>query len=72
MKFKSFKHKSYGPALVDTGNLVKNTLVSSEFWEMIGGKMFGNSNACVGTAKKEGKGLLKKSSRKNYPRLYYL
>ena len=29
---------------MDTGNLVKGTLVSSEFWKMIGGKMLEESN----------------------------
>ncbi len=35
VKFKLFKRDIYGLALVDTGNLVKGTLVSSEFWKMI-------------------------------------
>ena len=39
VKFKLFKRDIYRLALVDTGNLVKDTLVSSEFWKMIGGKM---------------------------------
>ena len=52
VKFKLFKR-----ALVDTGNLVKGTLVSSEFWKMIGGKMIEGSNARVHTAEKGGKGL---------------
>ena len=39
VKFKLFKQDIYGLALVDTGNLVKGTLVSSEFWKIIGGKM---------------------------------
>ena len=39
VKFKLFKQDIYGLALVDTGNLVKGTLVSSEFWKKIGGKM---------------------------------
>ena len=38
VKFKLFKLDIYGLALVDTGNLVKGTLVSSEFWKTIGGK----------------------------------
>ena len=37
-KFKLLKHDIYGLALVDTGNLVKGTLVSSGFWNTIGGK----------------------------------
>ena len=41
VKFKLFQRDIYGLALVDTGNLVKGTLVSSEFWKMIGGKMSG-------------------------------
>ena len=53
VKFKLFKRDIYGLALVDTGNLVKGTLVSSEFWGMIGGKMLEESN----TAEKGGKGL---------------
>ena len=39
-------------ALVDSGNLVNGTLVSNEFWKLIGGKMLESSNAHVGTAKK--------------------
>jgi len=57
VKYKLFKRDIYGLALVDTGNLVKGTLVSKEFWDMIGGKMLENSNARVGTAEKGGKGL---------------
>ena len=57
VKFKLFKRDIYGLALVDTGNLVKDTLVSSEFWKMIGGKMLEESNARVNTAEKGGKGL---------------
>ena len=57
MKFKLFKRDIYGLALIDTGNLVKGTLVSSEFWKMIGGKMLEESNARVNTAEKGGKGL---------------
>ena len=56
MKFKLFKRDIYGLALVDTGNLVKGTLVSSEFWKMIGGKMLEQSNARVNTAEKGRKG----------------
>ena len=57
VKFKLFKRDIYCLALVDTGNLVKGTLVSSEFWKMIGGKMLEESNARVNTAEKGGKGL---------------
>lgn len=32
VKFKLFKCDIYGLALVDTGNLVKGTVVSSEVW----------------------------------------
>ena len=35
VKFKLFKRNIYGLALVDTGNLVKGTLVSSKFWKTI-------------------------------------
>ena len=52
-----FKHDIYGLALVDTENLVKSTLVSGEFWEIISGKMSGKINAHDGTAEKGGKGL---------------
>ena len=55
MKFKLFKRNIYGLALVDTGNLVKGTLVSSEFWKMIGEKMLEESNARVYMAEKPGK-----------------
>ena len=57
VKFKLFKRDIYGLALVDTGNLMKGTLVSSEFWKMIGGKMLEESNARVNTVEKGGKGL---------------
>ena len=57
VKFKLFKRDIYGLALVDTGNLVKGTLASSEFWKMIGGKMLEESNARVNMAEKGGKGL---------------
>ena len=57
VKFKLFKQDIYWLALVDTGNLLKGTLVSSEFWKMIGGKMLEKSNARVHTAEKGGKGL---------------
>ena len=36
---------------------MKGTLVSSEFWKMIGGKMLEESNNTVNTAEKGGKGL---------------
>ena len=36
VKFKLFKRDIYRLALVDTGNLVKGTLVSSEFWNVAG------------------------------------
>jgi len=55
VKFKLFKRNIYGLALVDTGNLVKGTLVSSEFWKMIGEKMLEESNARVYMAEKPGK-----------------
>ena len=57
VKFKLFKRDIYGLALVDTGNLVKGTLVSSEFWKTIGGKMSEESQARVHTVEKGGKGL---------------
>ena len=57
VKFKLFKLDIYGLALVDTGNLVKGTLVSSEFWKTIGGKMLEESNARVNMVEKGGKGL---------------
>ena len=57
VKLKLFKRHIYGLALVDTGNLVKDELVSSEFWKAIGGKMLDKSDARVHTAEKGGKGL---------------
>ena len=57
VKYKLFKCDVYGLALVDTENLVKGILISKEFWEMMGGKMSGKSNACVDTAEKGGKRL---------------
>ena len=57
VKFMLFKRDIYRLALVDTGNLVKGTLVSSEFWKMMGGKMVEESNARVNTAEKGGKEL---------------
>ena len=55
MKFKLFKRDVFGLALVDTGNLVKGTLVSSEFCKKIGGKMLEKSNARVILKRKEEK-----------------
>ena len=57
VKFKLYKRDIYGLALVDTGNLVKGTLVSSEFWKTIGGRMSEESQARVHTAEKGEKGL---------------
>ena len=57
VKFKLFKYDIYGPALVDTGNLVKGPLVSIEFWNAIGGKMLEKSNVRVIMLEKGGKGL---------------
>ena len=57
VKFKLFKRDIYDLALVNTGNLVKGTLVSSEFWKMIGRIMLEESNTRVNTAEKGGKGL---------------
>ena len=57
VKFKLFKRDIYGLALVDTGNLVNGTLMSSEFWRLKGGKMLEESNTRVNTAEKGGKGL---------------
>ena len=37
VKYKLCKRDIYGLSLVDTGNLVRGTLVSSEFWDTIGG-----------------------------------
>ena len=56
-KFKKYKNKIYGLALVDTGNLVTSNGVFKEFWETLKGKMSGTSNARVGTVEKGGKGL---------------
>ena len=47
----------YSLALVDTGNLEKSTLVYSEFWEMIGGKMLEKNNVRENTTEKGGKRL---------------
>jgi len=68
VKFKLFKRDIYGLAFVDTGNLVKGTLVSSEFWKMIGGKMLEESNTRVHTVEKGGKGLrvLRKGERRKF------
>ena len=57
VKYKLCKRDIYGLALVDTGNLVRGTLVSSEFWDSIGGKIIEKSDTRVNTAKKGGKGL---------------
>ena len=63
VKFKLFKQDIYGLALVDMGNLVKGTLVSSEFWKIIRGKMLKDSNARVNTAEKGGIGLRVREKR---------
>ena len=57
VKYKLCKRDIYGLALVDTRNLVRGTLVSSEFWDTIGGKIIEKSDARVSTAEKGGKGL---------------
>ena len=56
-RFKWFKHDIFGLALVDTGNLVKSTLVSKEFWDLMGGKVTVKCDLPFGTGEKEGKGL---------------
>ena len=63
VKFKLFKQDIYSLALVDMGNLVKGTLVSSEFWKIIRGKMLKDSNARVNTAEKGGIGLRVREKR---------
>ena len=40
-RFKIFRREIYGLALVDTGNLVKATLVSKEFWDEVSGDIEG-------------------------------
>ena len=57
VKYKLCKRDVYSLALVDTGNLVRGTLVSSEFWNSIGGKIIEQSDTRVSTAEKGGKGL---------------
>ena len=57
VKYKLFKRDIYGLALVDTGKLVRGTLVFSEFWDTIGVKMIESSDARVSTTEKGGKGL---------------
>ena len=61
MKYKLCKRDIYGLALVDIG-----TMVSSEFWDTIGGKMIEKSDARVSTAEKRGKGLGKGEKMKFY------
>ena len=56
-RFKWFKRYIFGLAQVDTGNLVKSTLESKEFWDLMGGKVTVKCDLLVGTAEKEGKGL---------------
>ena len=56
VKYKLFKRDIYSLALVDNENLVRGTLMSSEFWDTIGEKMLEKSNARVSTAEKGGKG----------------
>ena len=65
MKYKFVRRDCYGLALVDTGNLVKGSLVSKEFWESIKRKMSGRSNVCVGTAETGGKRLKVLEQEKN-------
>ena len=55
VKYKLIKPDIYGLALVDTGNLVKGTLVSSKFWDMIGGKMSKREILVWAQQRKEGK-----------------
>ena len=56
-RLKMFRREIYGLALVDTGNLVKATLVSKEFWDEISGDIEEQCNFRVGTADKDGEGL---------------
>ena len=72
VKYKLFKHDIYGLALADTGNLVKGTLVSKEFWEMIGGNMSGKSNISVDTVEKGGRGLKVLEQGKTIDKEYWL
>ena len=57
VKYKLFKRDIYGLALVDTGKLVRGTLVFSEFWDTIGVKMIESSDARMSMTEKGGKGL---------------
>ena len=58
VRFKWFKNYIFGLALVDTWNLVKITLASKEFWDIIGGKVTMKCDMHVGTAENEEKGLM--------------
>ena len=59
------KRYIYGLALVDTGNLVRGTLVSSEFWDSIGGKIIEKSDTRGNTAEKGGKRITSFGERRN-------
>ena len=56
-EFKLYKREIYRLALVDTGNLVRATLVSKEFWDEISGDIEEECDFRVGTADKDGEGL---------------
>ena len=53
-RFKIYRREIYGLALVDTGNIVRATLVSKKFWDEISGDIEEEWNFRVGTADKDG------------------
>ena len=50
VKFKMKQRNIFGLALIDSGNLVHPSIVSADFWEVIGGKLDRAMDYKVGTA----------------------
>ena len=57
VKYKLSNRRIFGLGLVDTGNLVQSTLISKEFFDLLGLRLIETKEYYVGTADKESKGL---------------
>ena len=56
-RFKVKQRNIFGLELIDTGNLVHPSIVSSKFWEAIGGRINHTMDYKVGTADNQREGL---------------
>jgi len=57
VKYKLFDQEVFGLGLVDTGNLVQSTLISKEYFDLLGLNLVESSEYFVGTADKSSAGL---------------